>query len=132
MSELPGPRAFAGIPSARSGRMIAREDTSAIAAGAEALGAGIRSFGQDTIALAGRVAAKRQERESFRVQTELADWQFEEARRFNEAVTNMEPGQADGFAENYLNGYRERAVTFMRERVPERLLRSEERRVGKE
>lgn len=112
MAVLPGESDYSGIPSPRSGRVVARYDVTPVQEGVAALGAGLANFGKGITQLAERVAIKRIEQQAYDVETAYQQFQFEEAKAFNDAVRNIQPGQAAGFADTWTAGYRTRANAF--------------------
>lgn len=113
MPRLETAESLGPLPSARSGRPIARIDTTAI-------GEAVARFGA-TVADVGTTLAARQEViDESNVQARLSEFRFNEDKLYAETVRNMQPGGAAGFSENYLKGYRERAAQFIGG-VPDRL-----------
>tara|TARA_R110000868_G_scaffold122871_4_gene325749 strand:+ start:5310 stop:8030 length:2721 start_codon:yes stop_codon:yes gene_type:complete len=103
MPVIPGPDSFGGLPSARSGRAVARIDTSATARGIQNLGAGLQQIGAGAMQLAETVARKRQEVENFTWQTKFNDWRFQQARAYDEQLRNLPEDQIGSFAQTFLD-----------------------------
>lgn len=112
MARVPGEADFSGIPSARSGRQIAREDTSALYAGAEALGQGIRQVGAAASSTATMLAERRERLNEFNAEAQFQVFANAERQRYDEAVRSIPAGGADGFARSYAASYTERANAF--------------------
>lgn len=126
MARIPGESDFGGIPSLRSGRQIAREDTSALAAGVDALGAGIRQLGAGAVAVATDMAKSREQLETFNAESGFQRFMNAE----QEGMVTSQRGVAAGgagafpqtweFGEDGESGFNSRARAFM-EGIPEHL-----------
>src|SRR5690242_10562997 len=98
---LPDATSLGDLPSARSGRPIASYDTSAI-------GKGMASFGESVAAISQELNDRWDKVSTAQTDADYLKFTFDEANRFDEATRNMQPGQAQGFAKQYLDGYAER------------------------
>ncbi len=109
MAKLPTRDDLSAAPSARSGRPIATYDVSAIGKGMQNLGRGLQAVGE-----AGMDIVKHQERQAeydSELKFQQFKWAEEDAR--DEAMRNVEPGQAGTFADDWAKGYQERAKEFL-------------------
>jgi hypothetical protein len=123
MAEIPGASALGGVPSGRSGRGIARMDTSAAGAGAMAVGAALQNLGQSSLALADTVAKKAQQVETFQIQARFLDWQQRTATAYTDEMRNLPADQLEGYAAGFVDpsgGFYEQGRAFM-DSIPERL-----------
>lgn len=120
MAIIPGEEQYSGIPSARSGRVIAQQDTSARWQGLAQLGQGVADYGKQVGVLAEKVAAKRIETQTYDTESRYQQFRFNEAKRFSEDMRNVPAGGAAAYAENWTAGYRDRARQFFTT-VPEQL-----------
>lgn len=126
MARIAGEESFSGIPSARSGRAIAREDVSPLFAGADALGQGIRQAGGALVSVAGDLAAKREQLQQFNAEAQFQRFNNQETEGLINAQREVPAGGADGFANTWEfgpdgeSGFNARARSFM-EGIPANL-----------
>ena len=104
-SRLPDSTILGGLPAISSNRTVARYDTSAEWAGVADFGEGAVRAGAAIQGAWDRVSAEETE-------SRYSSFEFDELRRYDEAVQGVQPGQAKNFTDNYLRGYFERAKEF--------------------
>lgn len=105
MARLPSSEDLGGLPTPQPNRTVARYDTSAEWAGLASLGEGAMRLGADVQAAWDRVSAEQTE-------SKYSSFEFEELKRYDQAVQGIQPGQAKGFTDKYLQGYFQRAKEF--------------------
>lgn len=113
MPRLVGPEDLGGLPTARTNRPIVRIDNSATADAATRAGNVVTNVGFG-------LAQKWQAADDLGLQAKYQEFTFNEDKAYAEATRNMQPGQAQGFADTYTTGYRARAKDFLAT-VPDRL-----------
>lgn len=108
MPKLPTRDDLSQAPSARSGRPIATYDVSAIGKGMQDLGRGLQQVGA-----AGMDLVKHQKAaEEYDAELKFKEFTWAEEDARDEAMRNVEPGQAGSFPETWRSGYAERAKGF--------------------
>lgn len=107
MPRLPGPMDLpGGLPSGRSGRVIASVDTTAI-------GEGVAQFGREMQQAGAVLASRQQQVDTYDAERRFQEFKFNEERAFEEARNAIEPGKAATFAESYSSAYKDRAKQFL-------------------
>ena len=113
MATLPTRDSLGPLPSARSGRPIARVDTSAEHA-AQA------NFGKTLLNLGANLSSSADQADEFETERRFQEFEFERQKELDQSMQSIEPGQAAGFAEQWTGGYKEKAKEFFQS-VPEKL-----------
>ena len=108
MAKLPRKSDLGGLPSARTGRPIARYDVSAIGRGAQDLGRGIAQLGAGIQSANSNVDPTQK----FEAESKFQEFKWNEKLALDDAMRNVEPGQAGGFANQWADSYQERARAF--------------------
>lgn len=116
MAKLPTRDDLGRAPSARSGRPIATYDVSAIGKGYEKLGKGIAGLGSAFASLESHNDAVNE----YETERRFQEFKFNEDLQFDKLKQDMQPGQAEGFADAWSEGYRKSATGFL-STVPEQL-----------
>lgn len=121
MPVLPGPEDLGGEPSARSGRAVARVDTTAVGEGVARLGQGIQQVGQ-VLQRNALIEARQKKIESDRDQafaTQSQFLQFEQAQhdRYSEETQKAQPG-APAFSDQFVSSYDQEAQKFYENAPP--------------
>jgi hypothetical protein len=99
------------MPSARSGRSIVRVDTSAEQKG-------IIDFGQSLAKVGAAVADYSSSTDLFDAEKRFQEFKWGEQQGLEQSLREVEPGQADGLADNWATGYKQKAREFL-STVPE-------------
>ncbi|MCK9549142.1 lysozyme [Aquamicrobium sp.] len=118
MAKLPSRESLGGMPSARSGRAIATIDATAPARAMQRFGRTIAGAGQEI----GDAILKLSQDPAAEYETErrFQEFKFQQQQQLEERMRSVQPGQADGFADTWADGYGEQARGFF-ETVPDRL-----------
>lgn len=110
MAKLPTREDLGSPPSARSGRHIAtynpRPNTAVVGQGFAQLGRGISQLGA-------ALAEHEQRKDAFATELRFQEFDFAQQRAFEDAKTNMQPGQAGGFADSWIGQYEQNATSFL-------------------
>ena len=110
MAKLPTSEDLGSPPSARSGRHIAtynpRPNTAVVGQGFAQLGHGISQLGA-------ALAEHEQRKDAFATELRFQEFDFAQQRAFEDAKTNMQPGQAGGFADSWIGQYEQNATSFL-------------------
>lgn len=116
MAKLPTRDDLSQAPSARSGRPVATYDVATpIQRGVNDLGRGLQQFG----AALADIAQHQEQQDEYDTELKFQQFKWDEENARDEAMRNVEPGQASRFAEDWAGGYKERARQFL-STVPER------------
>jgi len=107
MAKLPNAESLGPLPSARSGRPIARIDLSAPGRAAAGLGKSIQGLGA---ALSAHDSAAK----DFDTENRFQEFKWNEEKALDKQIRETEPGAVDGFADQWAEGYKERAGEFAR------------------
>lgn len=113
MATLPTRDNLGPLPSARSGRPIARVDASAELAGQA-------NFGRAVASLGAQLQQSADQADEFETERRFQEFKFEQHKGLQESMRSIEPGQAAGFADRVTKDYFERAKEF-KATVPDRL-----------
>lgn len=113
MATLPTRDNLGPLPSARSGRPIARVDTSPEFA-AQA------NFGKTVANLGLQLASAADQADEFETERRFQEFKFEQHKAFDQSMREVQPGEAAGFADRVTKDYFERAKEF-KATVPDRL-----------
>lgn len=116
MAKLPDRESLGAAPSARSGRAIARFDTTAVGEGMQDFGRGLQ---QASNAFAQIAEAQNQVNE-FETERRFQEFKWNQKLALDEAMREVEPGKAEDFPEQWTSTYQERASEFF-QTVPEDL-----------
>jgi hypothetical protein len=116
LARLPRRDDLGAAPSGRSGRPIATYDVSAIGKGAQALGRGIAQMGDAFASLESHNDAASE----FETERRFQEFKFNEEKSLDKLQQDMQPGQADGFADRWAEGYKKSANEFY-QGVPDKL-----------
>lgn len=108
--KLPRADDLGQIPSARSGRPIASVDQTAYGKGTAAIGQGVLQLG-DAFA---RIAAQKDAADEYETERRFQEFKWNEERQLEESQRQVQPGQADRFADDWTAGYKQRADEFAR------------------
>ena len=111
MARLPTREDLGAPPSARSGRPIARVDTSAIGSGVIQLGRSLSQAGSNLAAAANQVDPA----DELSAERRFQEFKWNESQALEEKMRSVEPGQAAGFAQRWANQYRENARQYFGE-----------------
>lgn len=106
MVKLPSRESLGEMPSARSGRPIAHIDLSAPAKAQVQLGQAISG-------LAGVLVETSQATDKFETERKYQEFKWAEQQSLDQSMRGMEPGQASGFSDSWVGGYKERAKEFL-------------------
>lgn len=107
MPVLPGPEALGGLPPATSGRQIlASVDTSAV-------GRAVANFGQQMEQGAAQLKSSWDRNTALNADAAWQKFQLDETQTYNDAVNKTTPEGAAGFTQSYLDGYKQRAKSFL-------------------
>lgn len=110
MAKLPTKQDLGNLPSARTGRPIARYDVTAVGEGAQQLGRGISQAGTNLAKAASQVDPAKE----FEAERRFQEFKWKEQLDLDKAMRETEPGQAEGFADRWADQYKERAGEFAR------------------
>lgn len=102
------------MPSARSGRAIAKLDTSATSRGVADLGRGLNALSTTFANIAEDPTAE------FETERRFQEFKWAEQQALDQSMREVEPGKADGFADGWASSYTEKARAFF-DTVPDRL-----------
>lgn len=121
MARLPTYQDLGPLPSARTGRPSARiersvPDTSASARGVANLGKSLTGLG----AALGDIQSVNDRAQEFETERRFQEFRWDQAQALDKSMREMEPGQAQGFADSWTTGYNENARAFF-ESVPDAL-----------
>lgn len=116
MPQLPTRDDLGPLPSARTGRVIASFDGSAIgrgqAAAGQAVAQGLDVLGRGISALGGTLADIGQKQQAFDTEAKFQEFQWNEALKFEQDKRSVAPDQIGAFADTWNKGYVERAKAF--------------------
>jgi hypothetical protein len=115
MAKLPTQESLGGLPSIPA-RPIATFDTTAIGKGVEGLGQGIAQIG----AAAEAIKATKDRADEFETERRFQDFNWQHQQDLDAQMRQVEPGKADGFADQWAGGYKESAKGFL-DTVPDAL-----------
>jgi hypothetical protein len=116
VAKLPTRESLGQAPSGRSGRSIATYDVSAIGKGAQALGRGIAQFGDAFES----IDRHNEANEEFETEKRFQEFKFNQELQLDKQMHDMQPGQADGFADAWSEGYKKSGKEFYAT-VPDKL-----------
>src|SRR5687767_5656784 len=124
MARLPTRDDLGGMPSARSGRVIASYDTSAAGRGLADLGASIAGAATDISRIGATVGSSRgaggvSQAEQFEAQRKFLEFNSAQEQAYEESKGTVDPG-AFGFREKAQNNYKNAAKEFFKS-IPDAL-----------
>lgn len=113
MAKLPTATDLGGLPSARSGRVIASWDQSAIGAGMADYGAAVAQAGDALGAFVKTATSGLATREGYDAKLSAQEFVFDETNRIHEMQRNAQPGDLRGFTERWQQDFTKRAKTLV-------------------
>lgn len=108
LAKLPTQETLGGLPAIQS-RPIATYDTTAIGKGAANLGQGIERIGAAVEA----VKSANDQAQAFETERRFQEFQWEQQKGLDAQMRQVQPGEADGFADQWADGYKESAKGFL-------------------
>jgi hypothetical protein len=115
VAKLPTQESLGGLPAIQN-RPIATYDTTAIGRGAANLGQGIERVG----AALDTIDAAQNQAQAFETERRFQEFKWDQQKGLDTQMRQVEPGQADGFADQWAQGYKQNAKDFFAT-VPDRL-----------
>lgn len=115
MAKLPTRESLGALPAVPT-TPIASYDTTAIGRGAAALGRGVSAIG-DAAETLNNLNERNQE---FETERRFQEFKFGQQQALDQNMRQVEPGQVDGFADQWVQGYKQTAKQFFKT-VPDNL-----------
>jgi hypothetical protein len=109
MARLPTKQDLGGLPSAKTGRPIASYDVTAVGKGVQDLGRAVSGVSKDIE----RAASHVDPAQEFEAERRFQEFKWNQKLNLDETMRSVEPGQADGFANRWVEGYSEGAKEFL-------------------